>query len=95
MYTSFPKVTRVEREPTMVELTVQGVPQNYVSRPPAPQPPQGANKGKVTAYLNDVFELPKLKDHMKQYNLVMENLGKQRKWNETSCKKDMKYHKAR
>ena len=82
------------REPTMTELTLQGAP-SQIGRPLAPLPPESRPQGKVNAYLSDVFALPKLKDHMHQYNMVIENLGKQQKWNESSCKKDMNYHKNR
>ena len=50
---------------------------------------------KVNAYLSDVFEAPRLRDQMKQYDLVLKNLNKQKSYNEESCKRDMKYHRAR
>ena len=49
----------------------------------------------VNAYLSDVFEAPRLRDQMKQYDLVLKNLNKQKSYNEESCKRDMKYHRAR
>ena len=49
----------------------------------------------MVAYLSDVFEAPRLKDQMQQYDKVMKNLAKQKSYNEESCKRDMRYHRKR
>ena len=49
----------------------------------------------VVAYLSDVFEAPRLKDQMEQYDKVLKNLAKQKSYNEESCKRDMRYHRKR
>ena len=46
-------------------------------------------------YLSDVFEAPRLRDQMTQYDKVLKNLAKQKSYNEESCKQDMKYHRRR
>ena len=46
-------------------------------------------------YLSDVFEAPRLRDQMVQYDKVLKNLAKQKSYNEESCKQDMKYHRRR